>query len=92
MLEKKLNLNDKVNVYTRHKVPGLKNKKSDDIFKNTGTVVGLNDTGTYEIQFEAKKVEYITKNVKIDEQPQCVMTLKDGDPKNYTIVKVEIEF
>lgn len=92
MLEKKLNINDKVNVYTRHKVPGLKNQKVDEKFKNTGRVVGLNDKGTYEIEFEAKNVESITKNVKIDEKPQCVMTLKDGDPKNYTIAKVELEF
>lgn len=90
LLEKKLNIGNEVYVYTKQKVPGLKNAEEDSLYKNRGEVVGSDSTGVYEIRFEAKETDALTKYVKIDKDPQHVMSIKDGDPKRSNIRKVKL--
>lgn len=88
---KKLHINNKVDVYTRQKVIGLRNEEQNDgTYRNRGIVVGIDSTGVYEVKFKSQSESKITKYVKIDEDPQHIMSIKDGDPMRSNIEKVKI--
>lgn len=91
MFEKKLHINNRVDIYTRQKVIGLRNEEQNDgTYRNQGIVVGLDSTGVYKVKFKSQIGSKITKYVKIDEDPQHILSIKDGDPMRSNIEKVKI--
>ena len=88
---KKLHINNKVDVYTRQKVIGLRNEEQNDgTYRNRGIVVGIDSTGVYEVNFKSQIGGKISKYVKIDEDPQHILSIKDGYPMRSNIEKVKI--